>query len=176
MLEYWLPSSPAARTHSPSTPQQSRHGRRPYRNWYYQPKHVISANPKIPGYESFTNTDVPTVYQVPGDSKWYMSFIAFNGNGYNSFVAESADLLHWTNPQLAMGFGKDGEFDHGGRVIGGYLYESYDIKAPRVLKKHQDKYWTLYGAYPKQGGYELRPGQRRRRLQRNHWARYVAAC
>jgi hypothetical protein len=57
-----------------------------------------------------------------------------------------------------MGFGPKGEFDHGGCVLGAYLYESYDVKAPRLLKKRDGKYWSLYGAYPRQGGYELRPG------------------
>ena len=90
----------------------------PYRDWYYYPDHVIGSDPAIPGYEAFDNTDVPTVYQIPGDDMWYMSFIAFDGNGYNSFVAESDDLVHWENPRLAMGFGPEGEFDHGGRVVG----------------------------------------------------------
>ena len=131
----------------------------PYRGWHYHPDHVIGADPKIPGHEKFRNTDAPCVYQLPGQAdKWYMSFIAFDGKGYNSFVAESADLVTWTNPRLAMGFGPAGEFDHGGRVIGAFLYESYDIKAPRLLKKRDGKFWTLYGAYPRQGGYELRPG------------------
>ncbi len=131
----------------------------PYRGWHYWPDHVISAQPKIAGHEKFENTDVPCVYQVPGEpDKWYMSFIAFNGQGYNSFVAESTDLIHWTHPRLAMGFGPPDEFDHGGCVIGAFLYESYDIKAPRLLKQRDGKYWSLYGCYPRQGGYELRPG------------------
>ena len=87
-----------------------------------------------------------------------MSFIAFDGKGYNSFVAESSDLLHWTNLRLAMGFGPANEFDAGGCVIGAYLYASCDIKAPRFLKQREHKFWTLYGCYPCQGGYELRPG------------------
>jgi predicted GH43/DUF377 family glycosyl hydrolase len=130
----------------------------PYRGWHYWPEHVIPYNPQIGGITNLSGTDVPTVYQVPGSEKWYMSFIGFDGNGYQSFVAESDDLVHWGNYRLAMGFGPTNEFDHGGRVIGAYLYESYDIKAPRLLKKRDGKYWTLYGAYPKQGGYELRPG------------------
>jgi hypothetical protein len=130
----------------------------PYRNWHYQPNHVVPADPKIPGYESFKNPDVPTVYQLPGDSKWYMSFVAFNGNGYNSFVVESADLVHWTNPRLAMGFGQPGQFDYGGCVVGAYLYESNDIQGSRRLKTCQGKYWTLYGAYPQPRGYEIGPG------------------
>jgi predicted GH43/DUF377 family glycosyl hydrolase len=57
-----------------------------------------------------------------------------------------------------MGYGPEGAFDHGGVVLGAYLYESYDIKAPRTLKRQDGKFWSLYGAYPRQGGYELRPG------------------
>lgn len=129
----------------------------PYRGWHYQPDHVIPSDPKIPGYENFKNTDVPCVYQLPGQpDKWYMSYIAFGG-GYNSFVVESTDLVTWTNPRLAMGFGKEGEFDFGGCVVGAYLYESYDIKAPRILKKRDGKFWTLYGCYAKKG-YEVDPG------------------
>jgi hypothetical protein len=130
----------------------------PYRGWHYWPDHVIPAKPQIPGHEAFANADVPCVYQLPGDGKWHMSFIAFDGKGYNSFVAESDDLVHWRNLRLAMGYGPPGEFDHGGCVLGAYLYESYDIKAPRLLKKRDGKHWSLYGAYPRQGGYELRPG------------------
>jgi predicted GH43/DUF377 family glycosyl hydrolase len=57
-----------------------------------------------------------------------------------------------------MGFGKAGEFDHGGCVIGAFLYDSSDIRAARVLKRRDGKFWTLYGCYPRQGGYEMRPG------------------
>lgn len=131
----------------------------PYRGWHYWPDPIIPAEPKIPGHEAFRNTDVPCVYQLPGQpDKWYMSFIAFNGQGYNSFVAESTDLIHWHQRRLAMGFGRPGEFDHGGCVIGAFLYDSYDIRAPRVLRRREGRFWTLYGCYPRQGGYELRPG------------------
>ena len=130
----------------------------PYRGWHYWPDHVIPAEPKIPGHEAFKSTDCPTVYQIPGDPKWYMSFIGFDGKGYSSFVAESDDLVHWRTMRLAMGFGPKGEFDHGGCVVGAYLYESSGIRDPRRLKKRGGKFWTLYGCYPRQGGYELRPG------------------
>ena len=131
----------------------------PYRGWHYWPEPIIAAEPKVPGFEEFKNTDCPTIYQLPGQpDRWFMSYIGFNGKGYSSFVAESDDLIHWKNHRLAMGFGPEGEFDHGGCVVGAYLYESYDIKAPRILKQRDAKYWTLYGCYPLQGGYELRPG------------------
>ncbi|MFM1941997.1 MAG: hypothetical protein RI897_979 [Verrucomicrobiota bacterium] len=131
----------------------------PYRGWHYWPDHVIPSEPAIPGYSAFHNTDVPCIYQIPGQpDRYYLSYIAFDGQGYNSFVAESTNLTHWTNHRLAMGFGPPDTFDHGGRVIGAFLYQSYDIKGLRTLKRHDDQFWTLYGAYPRQGGYELRPG------------------
>ena len=130
----------------------------PFRNWYYWPEHVIPANPSIPGATNLIGTDVPTIYQIPDDQKWHMSFIGFNGHGYQSFVGDSDDLVHWANYRLALGFGPDGQFDHGGRVLGAYLLESYELKAPRRLKRRDGKFWSLYGAYPLQGGYELRPG------------------
>jgi hypothetical protein len=57
-----------------------------------------------------------------------------------------------------MGYGPEGEFDHGGRVLSAYLYKSYELSAPRMLKRNDRKFWSLYGAYPRQGGCELRPG------------------
>lgn len=130
----------------------------PYRGWHYYPRHVIPPRPGIPGQEKIEAVDCPTVFQRPGDRRWYMSFIGYDGRGYQSFVVESDDLVDWRAPRLALGFGPEGEFDHGGRVLGAYLYDSYDIRAPRILKKRDGRYWSLYGAYPLQGGYELRPG------------------
>ncbi|MCX6877821.1 MAG: hypothetical protein NTW21_29020 [Verrucomicrobia bacterium] len=132
---------------------------KPYRGWHYHPGPVIPSDLKIPGHEGFRSFDVPNVYQLPGrPGVWFMSLIGFNGQGYNSFVVESTDLVEWTKPRLAMGFGKEGEFDFGGCVLGAYLYESCDIKAPRMLKQRDGKFWTLYGCYAKQGGYEIDPG------------------
>jgi hypothetical protein len=130
----------------------------PFRNWYYWPEHVIPASPTVPGGAQLLGTDCPTVFQIPGETRWQLSFIGFDGAGYQSFVADSDDLVHWRNHRLAMGYGAAGDWDHGGRVIGAFLYQTYDLKSPRALKRYRGKYWTLYGAYPRQGGYELRPG------------------
>ena len=130
----------------------------PYRNWTYYPEFIIQARPGIAGFEKIDGVDCPTVYRIPGDRRWYMSFIGFDGKGYQSFVAQSDDLIHWKHLGLAFGYGPEGAFDFGGAVIGAFLYESYNVKAARRLKRRDGKFWTLYGAYPRQGGYELRPG------------------
>jgi len=100
----------------------------PYKSWHYHSDHVILPEPDIEGFEDIMMTDVPTVFQLSGDDKWYMSFIGYDGTGYQSFIAESKDLMHWDHMRLAM------------------------------VKKRDDTYYSLYGAYPRQGGYELRPG------------------
>ncbi|KAL7520947.1 hypothetical protein ACHAWX_005640 [Stephanocyclus meneghinianus] len=131
-----------------------------YRGWFHHPRHIIPNNPQIPvvsGWENIIMTDVPTVYQIPGDKKYYISFVGFDGSCYRSFVAESTDLLSWTSFRLAMGC-KEGGPDEGGVVLGAYLYECYDIKAPRVLKRVDGRFYSLYGAYSKKGGYEIDPG------------------
>ncbi len=130
----------------------------PYRGWQYHPGHVILPEPDIEGFEDVMMTDVPTVFQLQGEKKWYMSFIGYDGHGYQSFIAESQDLVDWDHVSLAMGYGPEGAFDYGGVVLGAYLYADYGIKSPRILKDMDGKYYSLYGSYPRQGGYELRPG------------------
>ena len=61
----------------------------PFRGWSYWPTHVIPESPPLPGATNILGTDVPTVFQIPGDDKWYLSFVAFDGVGYQSYVAES---------------------------------------------------------------------------------------
>ena len=90
----------------------------PYRGWHYHPDHVIPAKPTIKGFDNVHMADVPTVFQLPGDKTWHMSFISFDGKGYQSFLAESNDLVHWIDMRLAMGYGPEGAFDRGGVVLG----------------------------------------------------------
>lgn len=130
-----------------------------YRDWHYHDEHVIPPNPIIGGHEGIQMTDVPTVFQLPGDAeKFYMSFVGFDGVGYQTFIAESTNLVQWRNLKLAMGYGEEGAFDHGGVVLGAYLYESYSIDAPRILKMVDDNFISLYGAYKKKNQYEADPG------------------
>lgn len=127
-----------------------------YRNWHQHPKHVIPCKVEIPGYKNIRMTDVPTVYQLPNDKRtYYMTFVAFNGMCYQSFVAESKDLVSWVGFRLAMA--AEGK-DEGGVVLGAYLYESYNINEPRVLKRLNGMFYSLYGGYSKKGDYEIDPG------------------
>jgi len=87
-----------------------------------------------------------------------MWYTGFDGRGYQTALAVSHDLIHWEYKGLVMGFGKEGAYDHGGVTFGGVLLESYDVRSPRRLKKWNGRHWVLYGCYPEQGDYEIRPG------------------
>ncbi len=125
-----------------------------FRGWHYYPDYVLPPNPAEE--LGFQMTDCPLVWKL-GDT-WQMWFTGFDGTGYQTALATSTDLVHWKPQGLAMGYGKPGAYDYGGVTFGGLLLESYDLKASRVPKRWQGKYWVLYGCYPRQGGYELRPG------------------
>ena len=125
-----------------------------YKNWFYYPDLVMTAS--LEKELNFTMVDGPNVYR--SDNAWHLLYFGYDGQGYQSGLAVSEDLVHWQPKGLLMGFGEAGTFDYGGVVLVGPLYDSHDIhQAPR-LKKWQDKYWILYGCYPEQGGYELGHG------------------
>lgn len=119
------------------------------RNWHYWPEHVVPARPVIGTITDLIGTDAPTVYQLPGSGRYYMSFVGFDGRGYQWFVAESDDRLHGGNHRLAMGFGPAGEFDHGGGVIGAFLcFISAWAVAARTSWWHSPAIWCTGFPHP----------------------------
>lgn len=127
---------------------------KPFRNWNYYPEWIIPPEP--PDGYAFQMVDCPLVWKL-GD-QWQMWYTGFDGKGYQTAHAASTDLIHWKPKGLAMSYGEKGTFDYGGVTFGGLLLESYDLRSLRIPKKWNGKYWVLYGCYPKQGGYEIRPG------------------
>ena len=59
--------------------------------------------------------DCPTVYREGG--KWYMTYVCYNGSGgtdgrgYETWLAESDDLLHWTTLGRVLAFDDDAVWD-----------------------------------------------------------------
>jgi len=126
----------------------------PFRGWHYYPDFVLPPSPD--DGLNFEKVDCPLVWRQ--DDEWRLFYTGFDGIGYQTAMARSRDLLHWEPMGRAMGFGEEGAFDHGGVTFGGLLFDSYDMDGPRTLKRWRGRYWALYGCYPRQGGYELRPG------------------
>jgi len=57
-------------------------------------------------------------------------------------------LAHWSNSSFALT-----------RILESIqLYEDYDLKGSRTLKRRDGLFWGLFGAYRNRGGYEIDPG------------------
>lgn len=52
--------------------------------------------------DSGSMADSPTVFRL--HEKWYMTYIIFDGHGYETWLATSDDLLHWTTLGKTMSF------------------------------------------------------------------------
>ncbi|HEX5026127.1 MAG TPA: glycosylase [Agriterribacter sp.] len=55
--------------------------------------------------DSTKMVDSPTIFRI--NSKWYMSYIIFDGKGYETWLATSDDLLHWTTTGKVLSFTHD---------------------------------------------------------------------
>jgi len=96
--------------------------------------------------------DCPSVFRH-GDA-WYMVFIAFDGSGYETRLAQSPDLLHWKalGPILKRG---SGGWDQE-QAAGGLALVDYRWDGTWELGQHDGKYWLSYlGGTLK--GYETPP-------------------
>jgi predicted GH43/DUF377 family glycosyl hydrolase len=95
--------------------------------------------------------DCPTVFRK--GNTWYMSYLQFDGRGYETWLAKSNDLLHWKKMGRIMSHSKDTmEWDANQKA--GYI-ALVDTKwnGKYSLKKYKNKYWMSYFG-GKEKGYE----------------------
>ena len=57
-----------------------------------------------PAHDSL-KLDCPTVFRKGRD--WYMTYIQFDGRGYETWLAKSSDLLHWKMLGRLLSFSSD---------------------------------------------------------------------
>nr|WP_295934019.1 glycosylase [uncultured Dyadobacter sp.] len=62
----------------------------------------------IPQPDSSRMVDSPTVFRL--NDKWYMTYITFDGKGYETWLSQSENLLAWTTSGKLMSF-TDGTWD-----------------------------------------------------------------
>lgn len=90
--------------------------------------------------DSTKMADSPTIFRLNG--KWYMTYIIFDGRGYETWLAESDDLLQWTTTGKLMSF-TENTWDASQKA--GYL-SLVDIKWGGSYEpaKYEGKYWMSY--------------------------------
>jgi predicted GH43/DUF377 family glycosyl hydrolase len=85
--------------------------------------------------------DCPTVFRK--GNKWYMSYLVFNGRGYETWLAKSNDLLRWETLGHMMSFSDTTDWDNNQKA--GYVaLEDYKWGGSYELQKYDGKYWMSY--------------------------------
>lgn len=92
--------------------------------------------------------DSPTVFRK--GKNWYMTYIIFDGRGYESWIAESKDLLHWKVLGKTLSFSDFSDWD--GNQKAGYLsLQDYKWGGKYKLYRFNGKYWMSYLGGPTKG-------------------------
>ena len=105
--------------------------------------------------DSTKKIDCPSVFRK-GNS-WYMTYIVFDGRGYETWLAKSKNLLNWRTLGKILSFGdtsKAGAMDWDANQKAGYIaLQDHSWGGSYKLQKYNGKYWLSYIG-GKEKGYE----------------------
>ena len=84
--------------------------------------------------------DSPSIFRHK--DTWYMTYIVFDGRGYETWIAQSDDLLHWTTLGRIMSFTSD-TWDANQKA--GYIaLQDYTWGGSYEVGQYRGKYWMSY--------------------------------
>ena len=84
--------------------------------------------------------DSPTIFRE--NDVWYMTYIVYDGQGYETWLAKSDDLLHWEPQGKILPF-TEGSWDANQKA--GYMsLVNIDWGGDYSVEKYQGKYWMTY--------------------------------
>ncbi len=110
---------------------------------------VILRPSGIKGSPDSDAVDCPSVFENEG--KYYMTYVCHNGDGYNTAIAYSDDLLHWEKLGIILDMGKTGDWDEFNAA--GFIIREFSWgKVPKLHKKNGFYYMPYIGSC--EAGYE----------------------
>ncbi|GAB3996915.1 hypothetical protein GCM10028807_40730 [Spirosoma daeguense] len=86
--------------------------------------------------------DCPTVFRK--GKQWYMTYLLYNGRGYETWLAKSKDLLNWETQGRIMSFSSDTTLWDANQKAGYNALQNYKWGGSYELEKFQNKYWMSY--------------------------------
>lgn len=86
--------------------------------------------------------DCPTVFRK--GSYWYMSFVLFNGSGYETWLAKSSDLVSWKKSGRLLSLQSDTTGWDAGQRAGYIALVNSAWGGPYSLTRYKGKYWMSY--------------------------------
>lgn len=93
--------------------------------------------------------DSPSIFRH--DNLWYMTYIVFDGKGYETWLAKSEDLLNWNTLGRIMSFSEN-SWDSNQKA--GYIaLQDYKWEGSYAVQQFNDYYWMSYLG-GKSAGYE----------------------
>ncbi|WP_129717668.1 glycosylase [Pedobacter sp. SYP-B3415] len=96
--------------------------------------------------------DCPTIYRRHG--KWFMTYLVFNGRGYETWLATSGDLLNWQTLGRQLSF-SEGSWDASQKAGYNALVDTR-WGGSYALGTYKNRYWMSYFGGREQG-YEPEP-------------------
>ena len=85
--------------------------------------------------------DCPSVFQK--GKNWYMTYIVFDGRGYETWLAKSKNLLDWKTLGRVMSFSDTTDWDNNQKA--GYIaLQDTKWSGSYKLEKFKNKYWMSY--------------------------------
>ena len=103
------------------------------------------------GDDSTKKTDCPTVFRY--NNTWYMSYIIFDGKGYETWLAQSDDLLQWKTLGKLLSFSSDTSLWDANQRAGYVVLQDEQWNGSYKLHQCDNKYWMTYIG-GKTAGYE----------------------
>lgn len=90
--------------------------------------------------------DCPSVFRK--GKNWYMTYLVFDGRGYETWLARSRDLLHWSTMGRMLSFSDTTDpatTPWDGNQKAGYIaLQDHEWGGNYKLRKFQGKYWLSY--------------------------------
>jgi predicted GH43/DUF377 family glycosyl hydrolase len=86
--------------------------------------------------------DCPSVFQQ--DGIWYMTYIVFDGRGYETWLAKSEDLLQWNTVGRIMSFSEDSSLWDTHQKAGYIALQDPNWNGSYKLQKYKSRYWISY--------------------------------
>jgi hypothetical protein len=85
--------------------------------------------------------DCPTVFHR--NKKWYMTYLVYNGRGYETWLAESNNLLDWEKSGRILSFSDSTDWDDDQKA--GYIsLVDWNWEGTYEVQRFNGKYWMSY--------------------------------
>ncbi len=120
-----------------------------YRTPYKYPKLILGGS-GVAGTFDAKSVDCPFVFSA--DGKFYLTYVGFDGEGYQTGICESTDLINWTRKGVILARDPADPVTRYNVACASILREN-ELQSPARLVKVGGRYLAAWHAYPG-AGYE----------------------